>query len=229
MGLGASRKSDFVSDPIPADTYISRCIGVFDLGMQHNVTYDKMEHKAVFQFEIPEVRMEYEKDGVQVNNPRVVSKTFTLSLHKKANLYKALVAWRGKEFTPEELDRFDVFNVLGQPCMLQIINVQGKSTNADRVYSNIEQIGKVYKGLEVPELELEIRQFSFEDIETYEQMMEYKDIVPEWVWGLIEKSSNYRALKERAEVFGTGEDHGMPDDLPDGPPNDDDPDNDLPF
>jgi hypothetical protein len=211
MAITGSKGSgtDFKVDPIPAETYVSRCVGIFDLGTQHAEKWDKWIRKVIFQWEITEVRMQYEKDGEQIDNPRVASREVSLSLHKKSVMRGLLESWRGVPFTEEELAGFDILNVLEAPCMVQILNVQGTGANADRVYSNVGTVSKVYKGIDVPDQELETRYFSFEETNTYAQLMEKKDIIPEWIWNKIEKSKEYRALKDRAANFAPGDEESQ--------------------
>ena len=64
--------------------------------------------------------------------PLTVSRTFTVSLHEKANLRKFLSAWRGRDFTTEEAKAFDVSKLLGAYCM---VNVTESETNG-KTYSN---------------------------------------------------------------------------------------------
>ncbi|MHA1379626.1 MAG: hypothetical protein ACTSRG_14730 [Candidatus Helarchaeota archaeon] len=45
-----------------------------------------------------------------------------MSLHAKATMRKFLESWRGKKFTKEELEGFDLQKILGKPCQLQIIH-----------------------------------------------------------------------------------------------------------
>lgn len=55
-------------------------------------------------------------ETIEINGeqmPRLVSKEFTLSLNEKSKLRQALQSWRGKAFTAEELQGFDLRKVLG--------------------------------------------------------------------------------------------------------------------
>ena len=55
------------------------------------------------------------KDGL-------IAKEYTVSLNEKANLRKDLESWRGKEIQPTELEGFDMTNLLGVQCTLQIMH-----------------------------------------------------------------------------------------------------------
>jgi hypothetical protein len=57
-----------------------------------------------------------------------VSKFYTNSLHEKAGLRKDLENWRSRAFTPEELGKFDLNQIVGKACMLSIVhNEKGKA------------------------------------------------------------------------------------------------------
>lgn len=222
MGITASNTGgDFQVDPIPEDSHLGRCIGMYDIGTQYNEKWKKHTRKVVLSFELPEVRLQFEKEnGEKVDTPRVASKEYGLSLHKKANLRADLVSWRGKDFTAEEEKGFDVSAVLGHPVMVTIANKK----SGDKVYSNIVGLGKPHKSIKFPDQELESLMFSFEDCDTYEKMMEIIDAdgFPEWIKNKIEQSKEYKALKERAavaeEVSGSSEPESEPQEDDDEPP-----------
>jgi len=115
------------------------CVKVIDVGSHPNPFNDgKLQRQVVIVWEFPEVLMELEKDGITSTVPRVMSKTFTLSLHEKSNLYKTLKGWRGKSFTPEELKCFDLFTVVGTGCQLQLVHEVSQKDG--RTYANIGAI-----------------------------------------------------------------------------------------
>lgn len=96
------------------------CQLMADLGMQETPYGDK--HKVYLRFEVPGERIQYERDGVDYDVPMSIGATFTLSLNERANLRKFLEAWRGKSFTKEELEGFELTNLLGKPAMLIVTN-----------------------------------------------------------------------------------------------------------
>ena len=112
IAVVATRGTDY--DPIPAGMHQSVCFGIYDLGVQpsNNPAFSDA-HKVLLTFELPHERMDFEKDGVTTNQPRVSSKEYTLSIGDKANLKRDLVSWRGREFTPEEKESFDISVLAG--------------------------------------------------------------------------------------------------------------------
>lgn len=121
-------------EQIPEGHYIARCYKIIDLGTQTAEWSGetKQREKIMFSWEIldDDTRM---KDG----QPFTISKRYTSSLHEKSQLRKDLQAWRGRRFTDEELEAFDLKNVLGAYCQIQVLHGAGKN---DRVYENIEAI-----------------------------------------------------------------------------------------
>jgi hypothetical protein len=78
---------------------------------------------------------------MQDGRPFAATQFYTASLHEKAQLRKDLEAWRGKKFTEEELEGFDLTDVLGKYCMIQVVH------SVDGQYANVNAIMR-YKGEE---------------------------------------------------------------------------------
>ena len=126
-------------DPVTEGLHNAVCYLIVDAGTHYDQNYDKMKHEIYIGWEIPKERIKVEHDGKEEDKPRVISKSYTLSLNEKANLRKDLEAWRGKRFTEEELDGFDLKNVLGAPAMLQVMHKKGKA-DPSRIYANVENV-----------------------------------------------------------------------------------------
>ena len=190
---------------IEAGVHLGLCYGVIDLGTQ-KVTFQneiKLQRKVRILFELPNLKKEF-KAG-EGEKPFSISKEYTLSLDAKANLYKDLVSWRGKQFTEEELEGFDISKLLGKPCQIQIIHKQGK--NGD--YAAIQSITPIMKGTDYPkqtvnaQVEFSVDEFSkskFESLPEYlrkkiEESIEYKEGI------LKEKYSPSENQTEDAPIF----------------------------
>jgi hypothetical protein len=122
MALTAKENSGPGIVPIPEGVYVATCYAVIDLGTHTSPVYGNERRKVLLQWEIPEVRGDFERDGKKVNLPRAISQCYTLSLSEKANLRSDLEAWRGRKFTAEELNGFDLKTILGAACQLQIVH-----------------------------------------------------------------------------------------------------------
>lgn len=120
----------------PEGGYTGRCIKVIDLGTQTSTGQfgTKQQKKVMITWELldDEVKM---ADG----RPYSVNQFYTASLHEKAQLRKDLEAWRGKKFTELELEGFDLKDILGAYCMIQIVH------SADGQYANVNALMS-YKG-----------------------------------------------------------------------------------
>jgi len=134
-------------EPIPAGTYFARCVTVCDLGLQS--TGFGTKEKVYLGFEVPEVRVEWDKDDVHHEGAAFIGSRYTLSIHPKSILGQHLESWRGVEFTEDERKGFDVFKVLGAPAMISVVHAHKDG----KVYANIAAIMKCPKGTKIPKRE----------------------------------------------------------------------------
>lgn len=126
----------------PSGPIAGRCSRLIDLGTQES-TYEgerKTQRKLLLSWELSELRT----DGT----PFVISRRFGLSLHEKSALRGFLQAWRGRPFTQDELDLFDLRRLLSAPCLLNIMHTE----RAGKQYANIASISPLPKGMTAPEL-----------------------------------------------------------------------------
>jgi hypothetical protein len=126
---------------VPAGVFIGRCYSLIDLGTQltDGQYGQKQQHKIRIGWELfgddeEGNPLTVDVDGTEM--PMTISKSYTVSLHEKANLRRELAAWRGKDFTDEEAKSFDVSKLVGAYCM---INVTTSETNG-KTYSNVAGI-----------------------------------------------------------------------------------------
>jgi hypothetical protein len=155
----------------PAGSHIAVCNLVADVGLQPgSQAFPSPKRKLYLRFEIPSERVEYEKDGKKVEGPLTIGSFYTASMNEKATLRKHLEGWRGKTFTDEEAGQFDIAKLLGQPCMLSVI----ESEHAGKTYSNINGIGKIPKGVPVPAAENKLLYYAEDDQSGF-------DSLPKWL------------------------------------------------
>lgn len=150
---------------------------LIDLGVQNSEKYGKSSRKFIIVWNI-------ENEYIEVNDkklPRVMSKEYTMSLGEKSNLRKDLQAWRGKQFTAEELDGFNLINILNKGCQLQILNTE----NNGKTYTNIVSIMALPKGLEVTKLDQTIV-FDTYDESTWNNYPQ----IPKWMQERIKQCEN---------------------------------------
>jgi hypothetical protein len=129
MPINVSNKTK--SDPVPAGTHHAVCYGIIAVGTQPSEKFTPRQ-KIVVCFEIPAERITIKDQDL----PRGISKRYTLSLNEKSSLRKDLQSWRGKPFTQEELNGFDVSKVIGSNCLISVLH----SDRAGAVYADISGI-----------------------------------------------------------------------------------------
>jgi hypothetical protein len=97
-------------EPIPAGTYVARCVSVIDLGVQETPWGGK--EKVYIGFEIPGERVQWkDKDGKEHEGPAFIGSRYTNSINEKAILGQHLTSWRGVPFTDDERQGFDLFTI----------------------------------------------------------------------------------------------------------------------
>jgi hypothetical protein len=135
---------------VPAGAFIGRCYELIDMGTQTNETGQyagKSDHKIKIGFELfgddeDGNPLTTEVDGKEM--PLTITKDYTVSLHEKANLRKELTAWRGKAFTPEESEAFDVSKLIGAYAM---VNVTHKTNDKGKTRANISGLSPLPSAL----------------------------------------------------------------------------------
>jgi hypothetical protein len=128
--------------PVPPGMHLARCYRVIDLGTQKTEWQGQVKYlkKLMIQFE---VHGEDESGKPMVTNkgePMSISKNYTSSLGEKATLRKDLQAWRGRDFTADELRGFELKNILGVWAMISVAKSIG---NNGKEYTNIMSVNPV--------------------------------------------------------------------------------------
>ena len=158
MGIMAKDSGgDF--EPLAAGTYVARCVSVVDIGV-HETGFGPKE-KVYIGFEIPSERIivKNEQGQEEDKGPAFIGSRYTLSISDKSILGQHLTGWRGKPFTEEERQGFDITNVLGAPCLINVIH----SHKNNKTYANIQAIMRLTKGMECPAAETELVAYSPND------------------------------------------------------------------
>ncbi len=172
---------------IPAGNYVARCYSMIHVGTvkEEYMGEIKTMNKCRITWELPtELRVFNEEKGEQ---PMVISKEYTLSMHEKSNLRRDLESWRGKGFNEDQAVGFDVTKLLGVSCMLNIIH---KVTKKGAEYATISNISTLPKELECPEQVNETFEFNFEDNFSEEVVESFPDFIKE----KIKSSAEYKAI-----------------------------------
>jgi len=196
MPINVSSKTK--SDPVPAGTHHAVCYGVIAVGTQPSEKFTPRP-KIIVCFEIPAERITIKDQDL----PRGISKRYTLSLNEKSNLRKDLQSWRGKPFTPTELDGFDVSKVIGSNCLITVLH----SDRAGAVYADITSISALPR--QMASVRPENQPLYFNLIEaidlakkTGNTEVNWPSELPPWVHKVCEGANEYTAFKggESADV-----------------------------
>ena len=128
--------------PVPPGTHLARCYRIIDLGTQKTEGSfgEKRQPKIMVQFEIHGEDEDGQPLLTDKGEPMSISKNYTLSLAEKATLRKDLQAWRGRDFTPDELRGFELKNILDKWAMLSVAKSLG---NNGKEYTNIMSVNPV--------------------------------------------------------------------------------------
>lgn len=140
MGLTAKEQGGEF-ELAPADIYTARCYRILDLGTQigPEIFGSKKQHKVMLSWELIGKDDPKMQEGDNKGKPFSIHQKYSVSLSERATLRRDLESWRGKPFTNSELAGFDLTNVLGQYCTIQVVHSE------DGKYANIGSIMK-FKG-----------------------------------------------------------------------------------
>ena len=182
MALIAKEGGGGTFESVTEGLHPATCIALIDLGDQYSEMYDKSSHKAILMFEVHDEAITIDGE----DKPKWISKEYTLSLSEKANLRKDLESWRGRKFTKEELDGFDVKNILSKPCQIQVLHNEKK-------YANIASIVSWPKGMPAPEIKSELLYYEIHDEKAFAK-------IPEWIQKKIKESETWKSISDFAPI-----------------------------
>lgn len=185
---------------VPSGTHIAICNMVADIGLQPgSQMYPDPKRQVVIRWEVPGERVEYEKDGEQVEGPLTISRTLTASMNEKAALRKLLESWRGKKFSDQEAAQFDVASILGKACLLNV----SEDEKGDKTYSNVSGVSPLMKGMQPPTAENPLLYFAEDCFDNYEQLPKWvKEKIDNQIQPKTEAQADEQAARQYAENDG---------------------------
>ncbi len=209
--------------PVPPGMHLARCYRVVDLGTQKTEWQGQIKYlqKVMVQFEVHGEDDNGKSLVTSKGEPMSISKNYTLSLAEKATLRKDLQAWRGRDFTPDELRGFELKNILDKWAMLSVAKSLG---NNGKEYTNIMSVNPVPaaikkaglpQGFNTPAI-FSIADADMELFETFGKGLKEKiQSSPEWQEreGREYARGEQMSGREREARTGTGFDD-MEDDIP---------------
>jgi hypothetical protein len=180
----------------PAGAFAARCFRVIDLGTQTFTVMGetKMAHQCLISWELGKTMA----DG----RPYTINEKYTVSLHEKAKLRTVLESWRGKKFTEAERKGFDLKNILGKVCFINIVHAQ----KGEKEFANVASVMPVPDGMTSPPASNEQLYFSIND---WDESAFQK--VPKFYQEMIKKSPEF----QQVDAVGTpGPSSDQDDDIP---------------
>ena len=135
MAIIATGGSNF--QPCPVGVHQACCVDVIDHGLVE-VTWQgktKQQHKVSIVWQVEEL--------MEAGEPFQVRSRYTLTLSEKGRLRPDLESWRGRAFTPDELRGFDLENLIGVNCLLNVTHAH----NNEKTYANVSAVMPLRKGM----------------------------------------------------------------------------------
>jgi len=133
MAIIAKAEASYEKAPVGMAQAV--CAFVHDIGTQVGEYQGQrnVRHQIIITWELAE--------KMTTGEPFLLSKFYTLSLNEKATLRKDLESWRGKAFSEEEAQGFDVERLIGANCFLNV-------TATDNDKRKISAITPLPKGMQ---------------------------------------------------------------------------------
>lgn len=192
---------------VPVGNHLAICYQMIEIGTVEEIVKNekKIMKKVRIGWELPNERKVFnEEKGEQ---PFVMSKEYTLSMHEMSNLRADLKSWRGKDFTEDEARCFDITKLLGKPCMINVIHKPSK--DGLKTYSQISAITGVPKGMTVPEQSNRTICLSYDNFDETEFNQ-----LPDFIKSKMMTSIEYAAMKQPNHVNMSHPTSFPEDDLP---------------
>jgi len=182
----------------PADNLPARCVQIIDLGTQESEWegVKSSKRKLRLTWELPTV--EFTGQEGDTYHP-VVSREYTASLHEKSILRPMLEAWRGRPFSSDELENFEITKLLDATCLIQVTHKEKKTGGQ---YAAIANISKLPKGMECPDRVRPLVEYSASEggTETYQEL-------PPWLQEKIFAAPEFHEAKKNGAPQSTNKDH----------------------
>lgn len=193
--------------PLEAGPYMAVCTAVIDIGQHYSEKSKTVKNQLLFLFDVPSETIEI--DGVRKLRqfPRRVAYTTST----RGVLNPMLCSWLSTRFTEDQLREYELFNLVGKGCQIQL------SITEDGKYNNIENVIALPKGVPTPVSSNPCLTY---DIDEHGFSGEHWDALPDWIRNIIEKSEQYQ-LEPPDKAL------DMPNDAPNDAPQADLPDDET--
>lgn len=185
-------------DLVPAGTHVARVISIIHLGTRHGewqgepkaynevrITFELCNEKKVF-------------DEAKGEQPFIISRAYTLSFGEKSRLLPIVKGVIGS--VPPE--NFDLYELLGKACLLQVIHEPAKN-DPNKIYASIVGTSPLAKGMTAPEPENPLTKLGYGD----DWNVKVFDALPDFLKEKMQQTDEYKAMFERVEDLETFEAH----------------------
>ena len=131
---------------IAQGTHVATCYSVIEIGTCKSTFEgeEKRLKKVRITFELPNMMRIF--DPIKGEQPMVISNEYTLSMSDNANLRKFISGMIGREIIGREAYDFDITNLIGMSCLLNIVH----KNVGDTTYANIHNASPLIMGMESP-------------------------------------------------------------------------------
>jgi len=130
MALIAKESGGKEFEPVPVGTHRAICYKLVDAGTREEKFKEeepKKRHTVFIFWELPDLR-------TSKDQPFSIFREYTMSLNENSALHKDLKSWRGKSFSEEEMKAFDLTNILGVSCDLEVEHTIGGRAKVTSVF-----------------------------------------------------------------------------------------------
>ena len=188
MAIIATNKKMEGIEPIEAGSYPARVYQLIHLGTVQGFE-GKMQNKVRIGFELPTEMHVFDKEKGE--QPRVISKDFTLSFNEKATLTKVITACDPKALEVGDdglMEAFDVETLVGKDCLITIAQKPKKDGAGN--YAYIDSTTRLPKGMTCPNAinEPQILNYTNWNEELYQKL-------PDFLKEKIATSDEYKTMK----------------------------------
>jgi len=190
-----------VGQQVPEGTHLAVCYRIAAVGTQPDSGFGA-KRKIIIFWELPHERIMVDS----VEKPMGISKIYSLGssggMNKKSALRQDLAAWRGRDFTAEELQGFELKAILGKGCQVIVQhNEEGRA--------KVDRVAGVPKGTTLPPPVNPVVEYSID---------QGKDAVyaklPEWVRNMCDACLEWTQPEPEAKPAPTETAEPQPDDVP---------------
>jgi len=246
MGLTVSSGGGDYENLTPG-RYKAACYKIVDMGSRMESFQGQPEKKRATVYIYWEVtHMQMGNDGEEFwddiamtdGRPFSIGKKYTASLNENSTLHRDLKSWRGKPFSAEELAGFDIKNVLGVTCELEVIPYKtqdgSERTKVEGVYKPDGGAKRVETSNEqvIFDIDVYCEEFTGQSSEESKAMCDVLEDCAPWMKEEIDNSLEVKAAQEkggRSAPPPASQGGGLSDFKKDDDDDEPEPEEDIPF